>query len=257
MADGEGVEPSDERDAAKRFKDPPYYDHDTLSRGAGTGQGTTERAGMNRIPLRRFRWVAAVVVTMVALFPGCKRATAKQQPPPPTVTVSRPLQREVTRWDEYSGCLSSPGTVIVNARVSGLIKEAPFQEGTIVHAGDLLFKIDPRPFQADLDNKQAAEAAMEAARLRLRPTLMTSFAFIFGVIPLIMATGAGAKMRQALGTVVFFGMIGVTVFPTSVFYTVIRRATDRRVVATERPAGSVRTPAGGGEDRPAVGGTRR
>lgn len=43
---------------------------------------------------------------------------------------------------------------------------------------------------------------------------MTSFAFIFGVIPLIMATGAGAKMRQALGTVVFFGMIGVTVFPT-------------------------------------------
>lgn len=86
---------------------------------------------------------------------------------------------------------------------------------------------------------------------------MTSFAFIFGVIPLIMATGAGAKMRQALGTVVFFGMIGVTVFPTSVFYTVIRRATDRRVVATERPAGSVRTSAGGREDRPAVGGARR
>ena len=85
---------------------------------------------MNRILLRRFRWVTAVVVTMVALFP-------------------------------------------------------------VVHAGDLLFKIDPRPFRADLDNKQAAEAA----RLRLRPILMTSFAFIFGVIPLIMATGAGAKMR--------------------------------------------------------------
>jgi multidrug efflux pump subunit AcrA (membrane-fusion protein) len=79
---------------------------------------------------------------MVALFPGCKRATAKQQPPPPTVTVSQPLQREVTRWDEYSGYLSSPETVIVNARVSGLIKEAPFQQRTIVHAGDLLFKID-------------------------------------------------------------------------------------------------------------------
>ena len=89
---------------------------------------------------------------------------------------------------------------------------------------------------------------------------MTSFAFIFGVIPLIMATGAGAEMRQALGTVVFFGMIGVTffgVFLTPVFYTVIRRATDRRVVATERPAGSVRTSAGGREDRPAVGGARR
>ena len=60
---------------------------------------------MNRILLRRFRWVTAVVVTMVALFPG---------------------------WAEG------------------------------VHAGDLLFKIDPRPFRADLDNKQAAEAAMEA-----------------------------------------------------------------------------------------------
>src|ERR1700730_11987070 len=57
-----------------------------------------------------------------------------------------------------------------------------------------------------------AAAAIEAARLRLRPILMTSFAFIFGVIPLIIATGAGAEMRQALGTVVFFGMLGVTFF---------------------------------------------
>ena len=55
---------------------------------------------------------------------------------------------------------------------------------------------------------------------------MTSFAFIFGVLPLLIATGAGAEMRQALGTVVFFGMIGVTffgLFLTPVFYTVIRK----------------------------------
>jgi len=74
----------------------------------------------------------------------------------------------------------------------------------------------------------SADAALEAAGLRLRPILMTSFAFIFGVIPLIMAAGAGAEMKQALGTVVFFGMIGVTafgVFLTPVFYTVIRRLT--------------------------------
>ena len=83
---------------------------------------------------------------------------------------------------------------------------------------------------------KAAEAAIEAARLRLRPILMTSFAFIFGVIPLIIATGAGAEMRQALGTVVFFGMIGVTffgVFLTPVFYTVIRRLTGHRPVPAE------------------------
>jgi hydrophobe/amphiphile efflux-1 (HAE1) family protein len=75
---------------------------------------------------------------------------------------------------------------------------------------------------------KAMDAAVEAARLRLRPILMTSFAFIFGVIPLILATGAGAEMRQALGTVVFYGMIGVTffgIFLTPVFYTLIRRIT--------------------------------
>jgi Cu/Ag efflux pump CusA len=99
---------------------------------------------------------------------------------------------------------------------------------------------------------KAADAAIEAARLRLRPILMTSFAFIFGVIPLIIATGAGAEMRQALGTVVFFGMIGVTffgVFLTPVFYTVIRRLTGDRPVPAEKPARSILTSGG----RPAAG----
>ena len=78
----------------------------------------------------------------------------------------------------------------------------------------------------------------------MRPILMTSFAFIFGVIPLIVATGAGSEMRQALGTVVFFGMIGVTffgVFLTPVFYVVIRQLIDRRdaEVPTEAPVKGV------------------
>jgi RND family efflux transporter MFP subunit len=117
---------------------------------------------MNRFSLRRFQWAAAVGAMAVALSSGCKGVTAQQAPPPPTVTVSQPLQRDVIGWDEYSGYLSSPKTVIVNARVSGLIEAAPFQEGAIVHAGDLLFKIDPRPFQADLDNKKAAVAEAKA-----------------------------------------------------------------------------------------------
>ena len=61
--------------------------------------------------------------------------------------------------------------------------------------------------------------------MRLRPILMTSFAFILGVLPLVIATGAGAEMRQSLGTAVFSGMIGVTVFGlffTPVFYVVVR-----------------------------------
>jgi hydrophobe/amphiphile efflux-1 (HAE1) family protein len=70
------------------------------------------------------------------------------------------------------------------------------------------------------------QAATEAGRVRLRPILMTSFAFILGVLPLMIATGAGAEMRQSLGTAVFWGMLGVTAFGlifTPVFYVVVRR----------------------------------
>jgi HAE1 family hydrophobic/amphiphilic exporter-1 len=66
-------------------------------------------------------------------------------------------------------------------------------------------------------------AALEAARLRFRPILMTSLAFILGVVPLVVSFGAGAEMRQSLGTAVFFGMLGVTFFGlmfTPVFYVV-------------------------------------
>jgi HAE1 family hydrophobic/amphiphilic exporter-1 len=75
------------------------------------------------------------------------------------------------------------------------------------------------------------EAAVQAARTRLRPILMTSFAFILGVLPLMIATGAGAELRQALGTAVFFGMLGVTGFGlifTPVFYVLVRWVGMRR-----------------------------
>jgi hydrophobe/amphiphile efflux-1 (HAE1) family protein len=75
------------------------------------------------------------------------------------------------------------------------------------------------------------QATVEASRLRLRPILMTSFAFIFGVLPLVFATGAGAEMRQTLGVAVFSGMVGVTlfgIFLTPVFFYVIQWFTGRR-----------------------------
>jgi len=71
-------------------------------------------------------------------------------------------------------------------------------------------------------------AVVEACRLRLRPILMTAFAFILGVVPLVIATGPGAEMRQALGTAVFSGMLGVTFFGlvlTPVFYVAVRQLT--------------------------------
>jgi multidrug efflux pump subunit AcrB len=70
------------------------------------------------------------------------------------------------------------------------------------------------------------EAAIFAARARLRPILMTSFAFILGAVPLVIASGAGAELRQALGTAVFFGMTGVTGFGllfTPTFYVLCRK----------------------------------
>jgi hydrophobe/amphiphile efflux-1 (HAE1) family protein len=89
-------------------------------------------------------------------------------------------------------------------------------------------------FARDLERqgRDPVTAALEAARIRLRPILMTSFAFIAGVVPLIIASGAGAEMRRVMGIAVFSGMLGVTflglVF-TPLFYTLIRGVVDRRV----------------------------
>jgi multidrug efflux pump subunit AcrB len=83
----------------------------------------------------------------------------------------------------------------------------------------------------DEDGATPEEAAAQAAKTRLRPILMTSFAFILGVAPLTVASGAGSEMRQSLGTAVLFGMLGVTGFGlvfTPAFYTLIRKLGSRR-----------------------------
>jgi multidrug efflux pump subunit AcrB len=96
--------------------------------------------------------------------------------------------------------------------------------------------------QLEDQGRTRTEAAVEAARLRLRPILMTSLAFIFGVMPLVWAIGAGAELRQTLGTAVFAGMIGVTAFGlifTPIFYVVSRWIAEksaRRRAATSQPA---------------------
>ncbi|EMI23637.1 efflux RND transporter permease subunit [Rhodopirellula europaea] len=84
--------------------------------------------------------------------------------------------------------------------------------------------------------KNRFDAAIAACRLRLRPILMTAFSFILGVVPLLVATGAGFEMRRVLGTAVFAGMLGVTVFGlflTPVFYVMLRRFAKQKKVETE------------------------
>jgi hydrophobe/amphiphile efflux-1 (HAE1) family protein len=97
--------------------------------------------------------------------------------------------------------------------------------------------------QAQDAGSSPADAAVHAARTRLRPILMTSFAFILGVAPLVFATGAGAEMRQSLGTTVFCGMLGVTGFGllfTPAFYTLVQHiGFGRRRVSADRHRGKV------------------
>ena len=88
-----------------------------------------------------------------------------------------------------------------------------------------------------LQGKSRVEAALEACRLRLRPILMTSLAFIMGVLPLVFSSGAGAEMRHAMGVAVFSGMLGVTFFGlvlTPVFYVVIQGLVERRPAAARQ-----------------------
>jgi HAE1 family hydrophobic/amphiphilic exporter-1 len=90
--------------------------------------------------------------------------------------------------------------------------------------------------QAQERGETVVEAVAEACRLRLRPILMTAFAFILGVVPLVIATGPGAEMRRSLGTAVFSGMLGVTIiglFLTPVFYVVLRKLFPVRVRPNE------------------------
>jgi membrane fusion protein, multidrug efflux system len=87
---------------------------------------------------------------------ACSPAAARQSPPPPPqVTVAEAIDRDITEWDEFTGRLEAVDTVEVRPRVSGFVSAVRFTEGAIVRAGQLLFALDPRPFQAEVDRLRA------------------------------------------------------------------------------------------------------
>lgn len=93
--------------------------------------------------------------------------------------------------------------------------------------------------ELELSGRTPVQAAIEAARMRLRPILMTSFAFVMGVIPLVLSSGAGAEMRHAMGVAVFSGMLGVTffgLFLTPVFYVALRMLSHHKLHSASQPA---------------------
>ena len=106
------------------------------------------------------------VLFATQLLAGCggPTATSAGVPPPPPVTVARPLQKMITEWDEYTGRFTALETVEVRARVSGFIESVHFNEGQMVKQGDLLFVIDRRPYQLAVEQ---AKADLERAQSRL------------------------------------------------------------------------------------------
>lgn len=108
--------------------------------------------------------LAAVCGTLAVLLGHPTHpAIAQAAPPaPPPVTVSPPLQKEVTEWDEYTGQFAAVDYVEIRARVSGYLTEIHFTDGQLVNKGDLLFVIDPRPYEIELQQGQAQLATAEA-----------------------------------------------------------------------------------------------
>jgi RND family efflux transporter MFP subunit len=103
-------------------------------------------------------------------------ACAQQQPtaappPPPKVTVSQPINREVVEWEEYTGRLEAVESVEVRARVNGYLQSIHFKNGATVKQGDLLFVIDPRPYQAELERAKADLALANAKLERMNKDL--------------------------------------------------------------------------------------
>src|SRR5271154_1830747 len=106
----------------------------------------------------------AGVAALFLLAGGCeKSAQPPSAPPPAPVTVSQPVARDVIEWDEYQGRMDAVDMVEVRARVTGYLQSVNFKDGAEVKQGDLLFVIDPRQYQAELDR---AEADLQQAQTK-------------------------------------------------------------------------------------------
>jgi RND family efflux transporter MFP subunit len=99
---------------------------------------------------------------------GCNKAAIDAHvPPPPEVLVSTPLDREVTDYEDFTGRTEAENTVEIRARVNGYLKKVYFKDGDLVKKGDLLFQVDPRPYQADVNKNKAALQQAETRLARL------------------------------------------------------------------------------------------
>ena len=96
-------------------------------------------------------WTIGILLGGIAMTAGCVKHDPPPTPPTPEVTVSKPVVREVTDYFEFPGQTEAVGEVEIRARVTGYLDKVHFVDGQNVKKGDLLYEIDPRPYQAALD----------------------------------------------------------------------------------------------------------
>src|ERR1700719_1839009 len=126
--------------------------------------GNTERLA-RIVDIRSLSVLAPVIVLLAATLSGCdsKPAAPQAAAAPPPVTVAQPTKRSITDWDEFTGRFDAVEEVQVRARVGGFVTHVEFRDGAFVNAGDLLYIIDPRPFEAGAERGGARRAARRGA----------------------------------------------------------------------------------------------
>ncbi|HEX6962369.1 MAG TPA: biotin/lipoyl-binding protein, partial [Lacipirellula sp.] len=123
-------------------------------------------------PLNRGRVARSLSLALGAVaIVGCSKPNEYVAPPPPVVTVAQPLEREIVQQLEFTGTTRSIEAVDVRARVMGYLQSIEFEDGAQVNAGDLLFVIEPAPFEAAVDSAKAALQRAEASLGLARATL--------------------------------------------------------------------------------------
>src|ERR1700751_4484303 len=122
--------------------------------------------------------IGFLVLAGLGVF-GCEQKQASQAPPPPMVTVAKPIKKEIIEWLYFTAQTQAVDTVTITPRVTGYIDNITFKEGDIINFGDLLFVIDPRPYQATLDQAKGqleqavAQQKLDNANLERAQDLLT------------------------------------------------------------------------------------
>src|SRR5215469_4107541 len=132
--------------------------------------------------MRRFANPPTLTCAVLALLSsvGCEKDVVLEPTPPPTVTISLPIEREISDENQFTGHTEAIHAVDVHAKVSGFIDEVGFKDGDTVEEGHLLFQIDPRPFDADVARDEAALAAAKARAERTAADLARAKQLIKG-----------------------------------------------------------------------------